>query len=95
MAKLCKQKSAEFKANQYSPRFKELKRLVAIEKKKAVRMKIEAAVEDSGGTMSWLSMYTPTLEPSPPYPPAHLCGQHVRHHVVVNTIRTGTAAGKT
>ena len=41
MARLCKLKSDEFKKNQYSTRFKEMKKLVAAEKKEAQRKKIE------------------------------------------------------
>ena len=64
LARLCELKSKEFKKNQYSPRFKELKRQIEAEKKEAIGKKIKAVVDKSGGTLSWLSRVDALLDPA-------------------------------
>ena len=53
LAVLAQEKADEYKANQNSERFKELKRQVRAEKKAATKKKIEEAVCKAGGSNAW------------------------------------------
>ena len=63
LAKLSALKASEFRANRYSQRFKELRKLAKAEKRFILQRKISEAVSDANGSNSWLSRLEFLLDP--------------------------------
>ena len=63
LAMLSTQKASEFRKHRYSQRFKDLRKLAKVEKKRILQRKINEAVAEAEGSNSWLSRLEFLLDP--------------------------------